>query len=643
MPQQRFEIATFEPLKPSTPPATPAKRESFSVTRVEPAKPAAAEDFIDPKEPFSFGDMLSGWWQNVNPFPIIKRFAELADDERKEAAAAADRGDYAEALRRSLGSHPSLQLGVLATMGKDAAKKQWEQLVKGTQAFKDGRVSEGAGYTLAGLLPLIGPMAADAGEAIGSGEIDRGVGQGLGILTPAIAKAAPKAVKVPGLGGQKLTAPEQASVTFAEQRGIPVDAATATGRPVVATAQKRVTESLGGAGVADEFKGRQADALARVGGELADQTAPAPIDPVMAGEGVRGALTGKIQQLHRDASAAYDQLRALEQGAPTQTRSVQPGAPFQPMKLAVDLRPAQQALRPIYEQLAREKELTGVLQGGKGRALVALDTIIHGDQFAPLSVVDGALSDLKAMARGADMPELRTGGQALAAEAVKQLDQQVITAATNAGPDVLKALQTGRNATKAKYAAAEVLDTLSTEPRKVFDMLTTRKDGAIARLQAVQREAPDQIPNIGRAWLEEALNKATERGQFDHADALYADWQKLGAQTKATIFPAELARSLDHYFLLAKRIAKNPNPSGTAQTLSIFNVGTSVPFWALSHLLYSKAGVKLLTQGLKVPLRNEAAKAAYLGQVNAAISEMGLTPATVSEDQRPMPAGSTRR
>lgn len=513
---------------------------------------------------------------------------------------------------------------------------------KAEDSFKGGDYATGSRHLISYILngiPGLGHRLDEAADDFQRGDYAKGAGKTLDASVATLGPVALKnvqGVRVPGLGGTRLNPQEQAAVQFGEARGVPMDAATATGRPIVSVVQKRVSDTMGGAGVAEKVKGRQADALARVGNELADQAHPTAVDAVGAGQGVRDAVTGRIQTLHKEAGAAYDALRQFEASAPAQTRSPHPGAPVQSMKLAVDVRPARAALEPLYRQLMREKELVGVLQGGKARTLTALDSLMGGPDFAPLSVVDSALGDLKAMSRGADMPELRTGGQATAAQAVQALDRQVRATAAQAGPNVIKALEDGRKATVSKYQAADVLDTLSSEPRKVFDMLTTRKDGAIERLRAVAKEAPAELPKIGRAYLDEMMQKATAEGGFAHADALFAEWQKLGADTKRLIFkdPA-VVRNVDNFLLLAKRINQNPNPSGTARVATVFNVGSIAAGYPLAKLFYTKRGIALLRKGLTIPVGNKAATTAYAAELSRALGEGAtLAPAAVEAEGR---------
>jgi hypothetical protein len=309
------------------------------------------------------------------------------------------------------------------------------------------------------------------------------------------------------------------------------------------------------------------------------------------------------------------------------------------MGLPVRVVDAKASLKPVYERLKREAELVP-LQGDRARALTALDRLMTGPDVVPVSIADAALSDLKAMARGAAMPELRTKGQGLAAEAVKQLEQTVQGAVRDAGPEAVGALTRGRGAVRAKAAAGETLAEIQDEPVRAFKRATARQDVSIEHLKRLEETAPDAIPQVARAWLDEQLTKATEAGKFEHADRIYADWQKLGPETKRKLF-GERTPDLDAFFLLAKKLNENPNPSGTANVLAVnaTQVLSYLPAKAITKMLYSPRGARLLTQGLRLSLRpatraagmaaiQEAARAARidLALPTAADSREGQTP-----------------
>ena len=291
----------------------------------------------------------------------------------------------------------------------------------------------------------------------------------------------------------------------------------------------------------------------------------------------------------------------------------------EPMQFPVPLAGVKESLRPVFERLMRKKELTGQLMGDEGRAATALDALLSAGDHAPLSVVDAALGDLKAAARGAAMPELRTGGQGVAALAVKELEAAVQKKAQAVG--VWDDLRAGRDATIAKWTAAETLDKLKAEPVGTFRALTQDGDAAIEKLREVKRLAPGEMPRIGRAYLEGLMDTATAEGGFGREAKLWAEWDRLGDETKKILYPdAELRSSLDKFFLVGKKMAENPNPSGTAYVGTMSAQGallavdpvsggaTVLGGAALSKALNSPAVAKLLTQALETPATAPAAK-----------------------------------
>lgn len=507
------------------------------------------------------------------------------------------------------------------------------------------------------LLPIVGPTLDQQGDAMQKGQYAAATGDTVGLALAMFGgKPLGEALKATKftIAKPNPNAAEAAAVQFGEQRGIPIDAGTATGSQFVRNLQKRTGSTMGGANVAESFKTQQAQALSRVGGDLAGESnAPAAgtpgmvVDPLRAGAGVVDALEGKIRAQDATANAAYDRLRQFEaQSAQNvaQYGGVQapPGAarPFTKVPLAVDLSQTKTALKPVYDRLMREAVIAPPM-GGKAVATQALDRLMRGPDMAPLSDVDAALGDLKAMARGADMPELRTQGRGIAAQAVQQLDAQVRQAATQAGPQVLQALLDGRKATIAKHAVADVRDLFNVnEPGQVFRELTRTKDVAVERLNAVAQHAPEQLPNIGRAVLEDMLDTATQRGGFEHGDKLLADWEKLGTNTKRMLF-ADQTPTIDKFLLLAKKIGENPNPSGTAAAMSATQIVASLPGWAVAKLLYSPTAAKMLTSGLSLSLgpgkTSVAAQAAGYAQVVRAARAAGLPSALV-----PAAAGDRR-
>jgi hypothetical protein len=303
------------------------------------------------------------------------------------------------------------------------------------------------------------------------------------------------------------------------------------------------------------------------------------------------------------------------------------------MQLPVDLRSVKANLKPIYNEMMSRYP---VAQQEASKGLKALENIVNGPDYSPLSTVDANLGAIKSIARS-DLPELRSVSQGTAAGAVKQLDAIVRQTAEQAGPEALWALETGRKATIQKYGAADVLEQLRGEPVQTFNQATYAKDAGIAKLREIAKLAPAELPKIGRAFLDDLMGQATAEGSFKNAAAIATKWEKLGAETKRLLYkdPGHI-KDLDRFFLLAKKMAENPNPSGSALVGSVgggiahiaLHPATGIPLQlgqgALAAFLHSPRGVKLLTQGFTIPIGNKAAATAYATQLARFASEQRI-------------------
>lgn len=554
-------------------------------------------------------------FQTSNEFgPDGKPLIRSVTDYAKEATAGLNPVSINHAIQSAFWHPIDTARGVVAA--QDVPRQ------KAMQAFERGDYLEGVRHAFDWLIPFMGPRIDQGTDWIQQGEYAKGAGAltdvGLQAAVPKVAGAV--TARVPAIVAGTKNAVQRAAVSFGRAEGIPLDAGTATGSSFIKNVQKKVGSTWGGASTAETAQANQAAALARTGEKLAGEANAtpagpgAPVTPVSAGESVADALKTKIRDFDTTATTSYDGLRAMETADPSRFR--------------VNLAATKTRLRPIYDRLMRESQIAPP-QGGGARALMALDRLMNGPDVAPLSEVDAALSDLKALARGADMPELRTSGQGIAAEVVHQLDTQVRGTASRAGPGALQALEAGRAATKAKYGVSEVLDLVtkgSTEPRGIFNRLTAAKDTGLTKLRELHRVAPEQIPEVARALMEELLDKPTSEGGFRFADKAQADWRRIGDATKRILFPkAGQIEALDNFFQLAKKIGENPNPSGTAQTLNATNVIAGIPAYALAKMLYTPGGVKLLTTALRVSVNAApATRAMAMAQVVRAAQEAGV-------------------
>lgn len=576
----------------------------------------------------SASDFVKGVGTMVDPRPVLSAMF-TGPQTPEEADILTISGQQGLAVRR-------LGQGVLVAQG--------DQFKKAAAAYKAGRYSEAVGHLTAGAVPLVGPGAAQAGETIGRGEVAKGLGEATALLaSPALkysreamvtGRVMPTAAAVKAARAQpRIPAPTPKAsdaVAFADRNQIPVDAATRTDSRFLRNVEKRVANTMGGASTAENFEAAQAAGLERAGNRLAGQVSPQQASTTTAGRAVSEALADKVTAASKEADQAYAQLRTIA-SKNTATRSVAPGQPFQSMEMPVDLRAARATLQPLYDQLMRERELVP-LQGAKGRALVALDRLMQGDNFAPLEIVDKARGELLAMVRSGK-GQFMSEGQAAASTAAQALDTQIRDVALKmGGKNAVAALEKGRAATTRKYVIADVADMLSgDEPGRVFTELTARKDVAVERLRAVQRHAPDQIPKVGRAFLEQLLDKAVGEGGFKHADALWSAWQNLGPETKAILFGGKTT-DINNFFLLAKKIAQNPNPSGTAYSMHALNVTSAPLTYMLAKVLYTSGGGKVLSAAMKIPPANKVALAAMVAQLSRIAGEGAMRAAGGGEE-----------
>lgn len=587
MPQQ----SGFDPSKPFKVVGTFDPSQPFQEVASGEPKPAAPKSWLD----HAF-DAVKGTWENANPITPMKAMGETVI-----GLATAPK----ETTRAVVGGYG----------------QQTEQIAReAEEAFKKGDYTTGAIKTFYWLLngiPGIGSSLNDAANEFSRGEYGKGFGHSVGT---GIAVSAPAALQQRAALKQTTAAttppappnPRADLRQFAAQQDIPLDAATASGNRFVQGIQRVADESAGGSIVGERAQAAQHEALNRTARRLADQAGPA-VTADQAGEAIHAGMRATIDRYAQEAAAAY---------ALADTPSAQ--------RVPVNLAPVKKNLAQLYQALMREKEVVGVLQGGKARALTALDRLMHGPDQVSIATADAATGDLGVLAGSADVT--RTPGQAAAAQAFAKLRQSVDNAALQAGPDVLKALQEGRKATKAKWVVNDALEALNAEPVRAFNQSTARSDAALRQLEAVRQYAPKALPQLARAWIDQISEKLHLTGldPLARAQGVLREWEALGAKTKAILFPdpAHL-KDLDRFFRLNAEIAKNPNPSGTALTglkfgevfewgrNPAFGVPASLGLTSLSAFLHSRAGARLLSEGLMIPARSTAAANLWLRRAQA--------------------------
>lgn len=269
----------------------------------------------------------AGAWQNLNPVAMAQ-------------------GLYGAAR------HPIDTVGNIAHASAD-------QGLQALDMAQQGRYSEMVGHGLA-TIPILGPAAAAAGEAIGSGDVAGGLGQGVGLLA---ALEAPRGVKAAG----KIVRALPESVAVAADTG-------AAARIVDVMAPKVGANKARFGGMAEKV----APAIAK---DLAAEGAP------VSREGLHQMVQGKLQTMSDALDEAHD-ARFKSASFPTKP-------------LIDGLLEKRKALTSEAIEASEIEPKTGVRRSGDGTVTQTKTAVPMGEDVVPspnaarVAVIDQAISELK--------------------------------------------------------------------------------------------------------------------------------------------------------------------------------------------------------------------------------------------------------
>ena len=305
--------------------------------------------------------------------------------------------------------------------------------------------------------------------------------------------------------------------------------------------------------------------------------------------------------------------------------SFKPEIQLKEIALPVDMRPIKAAAKPLYEHMS--KWMANALQNASS-GYKALKSIMEGDDFIQASDAEAGLSGLKSLAREAPGPDLANVSQGIGKFNTRLLSKAIDKAVEKAGPEALRALHGGRAKHMAKMTVAEVTKNLREQPVQTLNQLVFAKDSNINLLRSVKKLAPREMVHVGRAYLEDMFSQATNEGGFGKAQSMWNRWQNLGPETKKIIFENEkLVKDLDNFFLLAKKIAENPNVSGSGYAASLgaqggllvtnplAGIAVQIGAGTLSKMMHTPGAVRALTNGLRIPLSQKLASAVAASQI----------------------------
>lgn len=529
-------------------------------------------------------------------------------------------------------------------------KGHMDELGQAADFAKRGDLVSAAGHALYGVMPLVGPamsqgMAVVTDEAKTGDERARAAGQVAGNLLPVpkVGKLIPERLRV----GLKTNPAVEESLRFAEANQIPLDAATATNNMFVRGAQQVAGSTIGGSIPAARGRAAQVDALRRTADDLAEQAGGRPLSPAETGRQLQQTLATSATVKGRASGEAYGELAAIE-ALPEVRRAVPVDGRTVAMPIPVDVRGIKEWAKPVIRELDQR---WAVADPDTAKVIAqqrkSLQSIVDGPDYKPASVAEKDLGALKAWVRNADVPN---EGTTRGADAMFQLQKNIDDAVEQIGGEpALRALQKGRANWAGKAEIEETMAMLRDEPVQAFGQTIYRQDRGIEMLKRINAIAPDQMPQLGRSYLQDLFDTAKADGGFAGGVGMANQWKNLGPETKTLLFPNPAHRSqLDQFFRLTERMARVPNTSGTAaaaaagrslDTVSAVMGGTGNIVGALateagaatfSALMYNPRFVSLLVRGMQLPARSPAQAAALANLMNMAREQQQReTPADV--------------
>lgn len=270
---------------------------------------------------------------------------------------------------------------------------------------------------------------------------------------------------------------------------------------------------------------------------------------------------------HTSAETHYSDFRMAE-ADPRNARSVPTGEvdpKGNPVMVDMQMPVPVGLLKPTLQPIFDEMQWMPMADRNASAGYQAIKRILEGPDYIPASQAEIGLGGIKKMAReGA-----------------------------------------GRNAGLAKFITPKLQDLIDN---------TVSNTGGARAVDSLRQARSAAASEAGRDWLVDTFKKAEAEGGFNREQGIWADWLRLKDEAKRTMFTSAQVADLDKFFLGVKKLAENPNPSGTALVGTSMGAGglvfthpqTGIPLLlgagALSKLLHSPAGVRALTEGLSIPL-----------------------------------------
>jgi hypothetical protein len=475
----------------------------------------------------------------------------------------------------------------------------WDSMSKSGDAMIHGDVPNAA-YHLAGAFPVIGPPAQQVSNDIAAGDYGKAVGHTAALVGPfaapealAAAREAPVLPKMVRQANPKVSA----ALDYLESKGVPGNLAARSDNPVVKFSQKAADTTPIGGIIAERAARETKDALRAEAADLVNRATPdiapdthydsfraAEADPANLRTVKTGTKIDPESQAVLDAEAlnqfhaGFNGLDAAQRGAVVNALGPEFAAKRVPVMQDIPMATRVGDLKPQLQKVFDQMQWGSDLSRSSSSGYSAMKKILDGPDYVSASDAELGLSGLKELAR-----EGKGRSQGLAKMLIPKLQATIDDSVATAGPNVVKALQEGR------VAAAR---------------------------------------QVGADWLTKTFEKAQNEGGFHREAGIWADWGRLKPNEKVTMFrDPKLINNIDQFMLGAKRLAENPNPSGSGVLAWIAGQGamvyehpvTGVKYIiggaALSKLMHSTTAVRALTDGMRISTAGAAVPAARAAAV----------------------------
>lgn len=510
---------------------------------------------------------------------------------------------------------------------------QGEQFTKAEEAAAKGDYASAVLHGGAYLLPIVGPMLDDMQARVRAGQSAEVAGDLFTMFVlPQLAKQVPN-VRTPRLNalGPKETAATQWALN--QNPPVPLSVGEATGNVVARTAEYIAERgTVAGSVMGPRGVNKMSEGFNTIGAQLRDKVnnGRGPRTSLQAGEAIVAAMGPEgrvVRTLRSEADALYKQATALT---------------GREAAYAVDLKTAQLKLRDLYKQLAASPEKLP-LRGDLHQAAMTLDEVMKLDNTVPFMVAEtGVLSPLKTVQRGFAKNSREWN---VIQEAIDAVDEQVMAGARAGGQGVEDMIKQARLKTAQMH---EVMD-FKMEPTSVARLgkqVVAPGDTGIETTRRIQQYAPEVLPDVGRAAIDELFAPSLVKDGITKVDSLLNRWMAIGDETKRAYFADAIKRDpnflsdMDNLTLALSRLSNKINASNSTGTAAGVAHGVNA-VWAqnpaLSVLFEAYGGVipvvmrnpkvvRLLTRGLQLPTNAVAARAANVAAIYKAL-ELGTAPA----------------